>query len=157
MACATSKLVAGGTWEAERRREAMRLLLTATILLLSSSWTLGQSGAPTTPSDNSQNTGSSAPSMQQPDNSQQPKDPGRGKETVEGCLSGAANTFVLTDASGITYELTGATHELDANIGHKVRLTGTRGSTGGGGRISASGNQRTFGVKKVESLSDTCK
>jgi hypothetical protein len=137
----------------------MRLLLTATILLLSSSWTLGQSGTPTTPNDNSQNTGSSAPSMQQPpDDSQKPKsDPGRGKETVEGCLSGAANTFVLTDASGRTYELTGATHELNANIGHKVRLTGTRGSTGGGARISASGNQRTFGVKKVESLSNSCK
>jgi hypothetical protein len=142
----------------------MRALLAATILLLSSSWTLGQSGTPTTTNDNSQNTGSSPPSMQQPDNSQQTpdnsqktKDPGRGKETVEGCLSGAAKTFVLTDDSGITYELIGDTRGLDANVGHRVRLYGNRDSTGGGARISASGNQRIFGVKKVKSLSDSCK
>ena len=134
----------------------MRLLLAVTILLLSSSWTLGQSGTPTTPNDNSQNTGSSAPSMQQPDSSKKPKSD-HGKDTVEGCLSGAANTFVLTDASGITYELIGDTRGLNANIGHRVRLYGNRDSTGGGARISASGNQRIFGVKKVESLSDTCK
>ena len=57
----------------------------------------------------------------------------------------------------MTYELSGATRELPANVGHQVRLWGDKGSTGGGTKISASGPQATFGVKKVKSLSDTCK
>ncbi len=134
----------------------MKLLLTTTILLLWSSWALAQSGTPTTTNDGSQNPGSSSPSMQQPDKSQNPKSR-HGNQTVDGCLSGAANTFVLTDASGKTYELLGATRELAANVGHQVRLWGYKGSTGGGTKISASGPQATFGVKNVKSLSDTCK
>jgi len=133
----------------------MKILLTTTILLLWSSLVLAQSGTPTTTNDGSQNPDSSPPSMQQPDKSQNPKS-GHGNQTVDGCLSGAANTFVLTEASGKTYELSGATRELAANVGHQVRLWGDEGSTGGGTRISASGPQATFGVKKVKSLSDTC-
>ncbi|MCU1254405.1 MAG: proteophosphoglycan 5 [Candidatus Angelobacter sp.] len=134
----------------------MKLFLTATMLLLSSSWALAQSGTPTTTNGDSQNSGSSSPSMQQPDESQNQKT-SHGDQTVDGCLSGAAKTFVLTDASGKTYELRGETRELAANVGHQVRLWGNEDSTGGGARISASGNQATFGVKKVKSLSDTCK
>jgi|GEM_PF-5295511 hypothetical protein len=133
----------------------MKLILTAVILLLWSSSALAQSGTPTTTNDGSQNAGSSSPSMQQSDKSQQPKSH-HGK-SVTGCLSGAADTFVLTDASGKTYELLGATKELAANVGHKVRLWGDKGSTGGGARTLPGGEQATFGVKKVKSLSDSCK
>jgi len=134
----------------------MKLILTAVILLLWSSSALAQSGTPTTTNDGSQNAGSSSPSMQQSDKSQQPKSHHGGK-SVTGCLSGAADTFVLTDASGKTYELLGATKELAANVGHKVRLWGDKGSTGGGARTLPGGEQATFGVKKVKSLSDSCK
>ena len=65
--------------------------------------------------------------------------------------------FVLTDANGKTYDLTGDTKMLESNIGHKVRLSGAAGNTGGGELITAKGPQGTFGVKKVESLSATCK
>ena len=133
----------------------MKLILTAVILLLWSSSALAQSGTPTTTNDGSQNAGSSSPSMQQSDKSQQPKSY-HGK-SVTGCLSGAADTFVLTDASGKTYELLGATKELAANVVHKVRLWGDKGSTGGGARTLPGGEQATFGVKKVKSLSDSCK
>jgi hypothetical protein len=113
-------------------------LMTA-VLVLASSWALAQAAA-----------------SQQPDKPQTaPSD--RSGQTVEGCLSGAADTFVLTDASGYTYELTGDTRMLKENIGHKVRLHGYAGSSGGGEKITAQGPQRTFGVKNVESLSDTCK
>jgi hypothetical protein len=111
------------------------LLLTA-VLLLAAAWGFAQSTT-----------------SQQPDTSQTAK-PG---QTVEGCLTGAADTFVLTDAQGYTYELTGDTKGLKENVGHKVRLHGYTGSSGGGEKITVEGPQRTFGVKSVESLSDTCK
>lgn len=114
------------------------LLLTA-LLVLATSWGLAQSTA-----------------SQQPDTSQSEKS-GRSGQTLEGCLSGAADTFVLTDAKGYTYELTGDTRGLKENVGHKVRLQGYTGSSGGGEKITVEGSQRTFGVKSVESLSDTCK
>jgi hypothetical protein len=114
-------------------------LITA-ILLLCSAWMIAQS---------------SPPSAQQPDKSQAATADQSG-QAVEGCLSGAANTFKLTDANGKTYELTGATSELAENVGHQVRLWGNAGSSGGGEKISASGAQATFGVTKVASISPTC-
>ena len=120
----------------------MRKLFLATgILLLWSSCVFAQS---------------SSPSTQQPDKSQTSTSD-QGAQTVEGCLSGTADTFVLTDATGKTYELTGDTSMLTPNVGHKVRLWGAAGNTGGGELITAKGPQATFGVKKVKSLSDTCK
>jgi hypothetical protein len=133
----------------------MKRLLTATILLLWSSWALAQSGTPTTTNDGSQNPGNSSPSTQQPDKSQKTKS--HHGQTVKGCLSGAADTFVLTDASGKTYELLGATRELQANVGHKVQLWGNKSSSGGGERTTAKGPQAIFGVKEVKSLSERCK
>jgi hypothetical protein len=118
-----------------------RLLL---ILLLSSAWAFAQAG--TSPADQNQN--------QQPDKSQAAQsDHGH---TVEGCLTGAANTFTLTDAKGRTYKLTGDTKGLNENVGHKVRLYGEAGSSGPN-PFSVWGTQATFGVKKVESLASTCK
>ena len=118
-----------------------KLFLATAILLLSSSWAVAQS---------------SSPSTQQPDKSQTSTSD-QGAQTVEGCLSGAADTFVLTDANGKTYDLTGDTKMLQTNVGHRVRLSGAAGNTGGGELITAKGPQGTFGVKKVESLSATCK
>lgn len=105
------------------------------VLACATSWALAQGGY-----------------SQQPDQSQT----ATGKSIV-GCLSGAADTFVLTDAKGKTYELTGDTSMLKDNVGHKVRLYGNVGSSGGGEKTSPRGPQATFGVKKVEALSDTCK
>ena len=75
--------------------------------------------------------------------------------TVEGCLTGAADTFTLTDAQGRPYQLTGDTSGLNANIGHWVRLYGSAG-TSGPSPFSVWGTQATFGVKKVESLAGKC-
>jgi hypothetical protein len=115
-------------------------LITA-ILLLCSAWMVAQSNPPS--------------AGQQPDKSQAAASDKAG-QTVEGCLSGAANTFKLTDATGKTYELTGDTSGLNENVGHQVRLWGNAGSSGGGEKISASGAQATFGVTKVQSISPTC-
>jgi hypothetical protein len=119
-------------------------LITA-ILLLCSAWTVAQSNPPSAAQDPA--------SAQQSDKSQTADQAG---QTVDGCLSGAANTFKLTDATGKTYELTGDTAGLNENVGHQVRLWGNAGSSGGGEKISASGAQATFGVTKVKSISPTC-
>jgi hypothetical protein len=122
-------------------------LITA-ILLLCSAWMVAQSSPPSAEQQ------PASPQAQQPDKSQTASD--QAGQTVEGCLSGAANTFKLTDATGKTYELTGDTSGLNENVGHQVRLWGNAGSSGGGARISASGSQATFGVTKVTSISPTC-
>jgi hypothetical protein len=91
---------------------------------------------------------------QQPDKSKASDQMG---QAVEGCLSGAADTFKLTDATDKTYELTGQTSALAENVGHQVRLWGNAGSSGGGEKITTQGAQATFGVTKVQSISPTCK
>ena len=131
-----------------------KLFLTIAILLLASSLALAQGGTP--PASSSQNPATGAPPAQQPDESQKSTSD-KGEQTLDGCLSGAADTFVLTDASGKPYQLFGETSELAANVGHQVRLWGMAAGTGGGEATSAGGQKMTFGVKKVKSLSDKCK
>jgi len=122
-----------------------RLSLGAAILLLSPAWTLAQVSTPST----DQNPASSTQAAQQSDKSQ--------TATIEGCLSGIVDTFVLTGANGKCYELTGDTAQLTERVGHKVRLWGHAGSLGGGEKITTGEPQASFGVEKVVSLSATCK
>lgn len=130
-----------------------KLSFTVTILLLSSAWMVAQLSSTSLTDQNPTGTGQSA---QQPDKSQTATKDKSGR-VVEGCLSGAANVFTLTVANGKTYELTGDTHMLKENVGHKVRLSGRASTSGGGVTITAQGSQATFDVEKVESLSPTCK
>lgn len=119
----------------------MRKFFFATaVFLLSSSWGLAQN--------------SSSPE-QTPDKSQIAELEKHGK-AVEGCLAGSANTFTLTSTKGRPYKLTGDTQGLKENVGHMVRLYGTAANAGYDPN-SIWGSQATFGVKRVESLSDTCK
>jgi hypothetical protein len=119
----------------------MRKFFFATaVFLLSSSWGLAQN--------------SSSPE-QTPDKAQIAELEKHGK-AVEGCLSGSANTFTLTNAKGRPYKLTGDTQGLKENVGHMVRLYGTAADAGYD-PSSIWGTQATFGVKRVESLADTCK
>ena len=129
-----------------------RMFLTSAIVLLSSVWVLAQRNAQYM----TQGQYGGAQSTQQPDKSQKSTSE-KGQQTIEGCLSGAANEFVLTDATGRTYELLDDTHQLDNNVGHQVRLWGSVSPSGGGERSSTRGAQAIFGVKKVQSLSDKCK
>lgn len=127
-----------------------KLSLAPIILLLSSAWMVAS-----TPQAEQNPSGSSQPA-QQPDKSQTATSDSSA-QAIEGCLSGSANVFVLTDAKGKTYELTGDSSMLNDNVGHKVRLFGHASTSGGGAKITTQGPQATFGVEKVQSLSPTCK
>lgn len=116
-----------------------KLSLGALILLLSSAWTLAQASTPPT----------STQSTRHHDKSQ--------AATVEGCLSSVVDDFVLTDANGKTYQLTGDTNQLTQRVGQRVRLVGYADSTAEAEWITAGGPQAAFGVKEAHSLSGACK
>ncbi len=120
-----------------------KFFLAAAVFLLSSSWALAQ------------NNPSPAQSPDKSQTSKSDKSSDKSGNTVEGCLTGAADTFTLTDATGKTYQLTGDTKGLKENVGNMVRLYGSA-ATSGPNPFSAE-QQATFGVKNVESLGKTCK
>src|SRR5437868_3837471 len=157
-------------------------LITA-ILLLSAVWAVAQtspsSPQSTTPGTSSQQ--STPPSSTSP--SQQPATPDTSSTTtqttttqstqtstdsansIEGCLSGSAGNWTLTDQSGKTWQLAGDTSKLSDHVGHQVRLMGTDNSSSASGSSSpsssspgssagatgagSSGTQSTFTVNKV--------
>ena len=66
--------------------------------------------------------------------------------TIEGCLSGSAGNFTLTDNAGKSYQLQGKTAKLTDLVGHQVRMKGTQTATASattpsGGTASASTDQ----------------
>lgn len=157
--------------------------LIAAILLLSSVWAIAQ----TTPSSQQPVTpGSSSPSSTSP--SQQPAAPDSSSTTtqttttqttqtstdsstaIEGCLSGSAGSFTLTDQSGKAWQLAGDTSKLSDHVGHQVRIMGSDASgsaaganpsSGAGSSAASSGGgassgSSTFTVKKVKMISSSC-
>jgi hypothetical protein len=170
-------------------------LITA-ILLLSAAWAVAQT-SPSTPQSTTPDTSSpqsTSPSSTSP--SQQPATPDASSTTtqttttqttqtssnnstsIEGCLSGSAGNWTLTDQSGKTWQLAGDTSKLSDHVGHQVRLMGTDNSSsasgssspsssnpsssspsssaGASGAGSSSGTQSTFTVNKVKMISSTC-
>ena len=96
-------------------------------LLLSSLWMFGQDAQ--AGSSTSSQTASSATEM-----------------TVEGCLSGSAGNFTLTDSAGRSYQLQGDTSKLTDQVGHQVSIKGTQTATASsttpsGGAASAKTDQ----------------
>lgn len=165
-------------------------LITA-ILLLSAAWAVAQT-SPSTPQSTTPGTSSqqsTSPSSTSP--SQQPATPDTSSTTtqttttqttqtssnsstsIEGCLSGSAGNWTLTDQSGKTWQLAGDTSKLSDHVGHQIRLMGTDNSSsasgssspsssnpsssaGASGAGSSSGTQSTFTVNKVKMISSTC-
>ena len=80
-------------------------------LLLSAVWMFAQDAAQAGSSTSSQ-TNSNASEM-----------------TIEGCLSGSAGNFTLTDTAGKSYQLQGDASKLADQIGHQVAIKGTQTAT----------------------------
>ncbi|HUO17470.1 MAG TPA: hypothetical protein VMX38_20985 [Verrucomicrobiae bacterium] len=83
------------------------------------------------------------------------------KTSVEGCLSGSNGSYMLTDAQGKSYDLTGDTSKLANHVGHEMKITGTEssGSAAGASSMSnsAGGSQMTIDVTSFKHISKTCK
>src|SRR6185503_18835522 len=58
--------------------------------------------------------------------------------SIEGCLSGSAGNWTLTDQSGKTYQLSGDTSKLSDHVGHQIRVTGTDNSSSASNSSSGS-------------------
>lgn len=85
------------------------------------------------------------------------------KTSIQGCLSGSAGNYTLTDQSGKTYKLEGETSKLSEHVGHDVELTGKEsGPSTESTATSSSASETTpseslkFNVSKVKKISDTC-
>jgi Protein of unknown function (DUF5818) len=149
-----------------------KLSLMAAILLLSSAWVLAQSGtapsdqnpsqtSPSQTSPSQTSPSSTSPSAQQPAQQPDTSQTAAGGQSVEGCVSGSAGNYTLTDASGKTYQLAGDTSKLSDHVGHQVRVTGDTGDGAAGGAASsgaAAGGAggSTINVKKVKMISSSC-
>jgi hypothetical protein len=97
-------------------------------ILLSAAWVVAQDSAQAGSSTSSQ-TASSASEM-----------------TIQGCLSGSAGSFTLTDTAGKSYQLQGDTSKLTDLVGKQVSMKGTQTATASaktpsGGTASANTDQ----------------
>lgn len=79
-----------------------RIILLASMLLLSAVWTVAQYGSS---SDSKTNTTSR-------------------EMAVQGCLAGTVGRYTLTDFAGVSYQLTGNAEQLKSHVGETVLLTG---------------------------------
>jgi Protein of unknown function (DUF5818) len=118
-------------------------LITA-ILLLSAVWAVAQT-SPSSPQTTTPGTSSQQSTYPSTSPSQQPATPDASSTTtqttttqstqtstdgnsIEGCLSGSAGNWTLTDQSGKTWQLAGDTSKLSDHVGHQVRISGTDNS-----------------------------
>jgi hypothetical protein len=129
-----------------------RLSLGAAILLLAAgtmTMTLAQAGAVEANQDPAREA-DTAPARSQTTDADGPV------RMVEGCLSSIDDAFILTDADGRTYQLTGDTAQLTARAGTHVRLWGNHDSVTDAESITAGQPLRSFHVVRAKSMSAGC-
>src|SRR5690348_14583197 len=116
----------------------MRKVLTLTAAcLLAGTVAFAQDTTPSqSPSSSSQqqSTTSSVPSDQSQHNN---------GTSISGCLNGSDGNYTLTDQSGTTYQLKGATSDLKQHVGHQVQLSGTMAGSDTTASASASSSGQT--------------
>ena len=158
-----------------------KLSLLTAVLLLSCAWAVAQtspsspdstqnpsstqpsaqnpsSTSPSTSSPSTSNPSSTMPQSQQPETSATSHSGSEKGNAVEGCLSGSAGNFTITDASGTTYQLAGDTSKLSDHVGHEVKVWGESGgsSASASGATSSASSQPTLNVTKVKMISSSC-
>ena len=140
---------------------AKTILLTL-ILLGSSAWMVAQS-SPTSPSDAPQGSGGTTGQATSGD---QHSGMNGNETTIKGCLTSSGSNYVLTDSSGMHYQLQGSTSKLSSHVNQQVQV---RGTSSGAGSETSTGTQGTgtattrganstqpFNVSKVKKIADSC-
>jgi len=84
-----------------------KAILLSSLLMLCTALALAQDTQSSSPSDNASASGSN---------------------TVQGCLSGSSGNYMLTDATGVMWQLQGDESKLSANVNKEVEVTGTTGA-----------------------------
>src|SRR6266699_2371451 len=92
-----------------------KLVFLAAALTLCTALALAQD----TPSSSSQ-TGAAATSSDQASTAN--------SNSIQGCLTGTSGNYMLTDATGVMYQLTGDESQLSTNVNKQVEVTGTAGA-----------------------------
>jgi hypothetical protein len=119
-------------------------ILAGLLLLVCGAWAVAQSG--------SDQSGTSASKSAQ--------------ITIEGCLIGSSDSFMLTDSTGAVFQLQGTSSDLSPNVGKDVQVKGTLSASspapsGDSPSTPASGSAtntpQTINVTRVQKVSDTCK
>lgn len=128
----------------------MRHLLFLSVVLLGTSWAAAQN-----------QPGRTSPN--QTDSSQTAASSTESETTVQGCLSGSAGNYILTDKNGSTFQLTGDAAKLSEHVGHEVTVSGTSSSAStapSGGPASSTTQQpsssQAIQVTSVKHVSKTC-
>ena len=91
-----------------------------------------------------------------------PSDPSASASSIQGCLSGSAGNYTLTDQAGKTYTITGDASKLADNVGKEVQLTGksmdssASASSASAAAPGASAGSAQFEASKVKKVSDSC-
>lgn len=98
-----------------------KLILMGAALILCTALAIAQD-TPSSGSSNSQ-AGTSASSSDQNSSS-----PSSDSNSIQGCLTGTSGNYMLTDATGVTYQLTGEESQLSANVNKEVEVMGTAGA-----------------------------
>lgn len=144
------------------------LMCMCTIFVFFMAAAVAQTSAPTeTPSQGSQGTQSSSPSMSQGtnpggtmagDNSTNSTGNMKTEKKMKGCIQSQGGQYMLQTKHGKDLMLTG--QDVSAHVGHEVTVHGMwEGGTSGmsntsSGSASASG--KSFNVTSVDMISDTC-
>jgi hypothetical protein len=113
-----------------------------------------QSTSPSSTSPSSQTPDTSSTSTTTTQTTQTTSSSDNAGQSIEGCLSGSAGNFTLTDQSGKTYQLAGDTSKLSDHVGHEVRITGSEGS-GAGESASSSAPSGSSGTAPSTAPSGT--
>jgi hypothetical protein len=87
---------------------------------------------------------------------------------VEGCLSqsSSGSGYILTDSSGVAYNLQGDSSELSSHVGQEVKISGelaantaskdSSASSASSGSMGADASSNSITVKKVKKIAATC-
>src|SRR5262245_51661898 len=85
-------------------------------LLLSGAMAIAQDTPPSATSNTSQSSASNTAGQ---------TDSTANGNTIQGCLSSSSDNYTLTDANGMSYQLTGDESQLSANVNRQVEVMGT--------------------------------
>src|SRR5258708_38799481 len=117
-----------------------KVILMGAALMLCTALAIAQQDTPSSGSSSGQ-AGASASSSDQNSASTD-------SNSIQGCLTGTSGNYMLTDATGVTYQLTGEESQLSANVNNEVEVMGTAGAGASARTPECKASGDTAGAKR---------